>query len=81
MRKKEATYNYFKGGRSFYYRGIFSGSVNGQMSAALMYFQSLFFNFSFLQKTNCLHLKQWQITNEFQSLIQILYAEKPKNPV
>jgi hypothetical protein len=28
-----------------------------------------------------LHLKQWKVTNEFKSLIQILYAEKPKHPV
>jgi len=28
-----------------------------------------------------LNLKQWQITNQFKSLIQILYAEKPKHPV
>ncbi|MEO6705843.1 MAG: hypothetical protein ABIN04_08360, partial [Ginsengibacter sp.] len=62
-------------------RGIFSGSVNGIMSAALMYFQSFHINSSFLQKTNCLHLKQWQINDEFISLIQTLYAEKPKNPV
>jgi hypothetical protein len=28
-----------------------------------------------------LHLLQWKINNQFRSLIQILYAEKPKNPV
>jgi hypothetical protein len=80
MRKKEATYNFFKGGRSFYYRGIFSGSVNGKMSPALILFPSTLIKVHSFQKT-CLHLKQWQITNQFNSLIQILYAEKPKNPV
>src|SRR6185312_4647538 len=36
MRKKGATYKFFKGGCSFYHRGIFSGSVNGKMSPALI---------------------------------------------
>lgn len=27
-----------------------------------------------------LHLKQWQIANETESLIQLHYAEKPRNP-
>lgn len=35
------------------------------------------FRYSFLH----LLLTQWQINNQFSSLIQILYAQKPKNPV
>lgn len=37
MRKKQAKYKFFKSGCSLYYRGIFSGSANGKMSAALIY--------------------------------------------
>jgi hypothetical protein len=81
MRKTEAIYNFFKSGCSLCYRGIFSGSANGKMSAALIYFQTFRDTIPFIQKTNCLHLKQWKVTNEYKSLIQILYAEKPKNPV
>jgi hypothetical protein len=35
MRQKDTTYNFFKSGRSFYYRDIFSGSFNEKMSPAL----------------------------------------------
>lgn len=27
-----------------------------------------------------LHLKQWEVSNETESLIQVHYAEKPRNP-
>lgn len=49
MRQKETTYNLFKSGRLFYYRGIFSGSVNEKMSTALI---SVFYkNKNFLSLT------------------------------
>jgi hypothetical protein len=80
MKKKRATYNFFKSGRSFYHRGIFSGSVNGKTSPALIHFPSAFFKISSLKKTNIGDLKQWQIINQFHSLIQIHYAQIKRNP-